>query len=365
MSTQQQLDAANRIIAEQNRTIAKMNQEQVPATNGNGHPPAMSAAEIMESLIIKGDLSRLTPGERATYYARVCESCGLNPLTKPFDYLQLGGKLVLYANRNCGDQLRMIHNISVVELTESERDGVFIVTAKMQNRAGRTDMAKGAVTITGMKGDTLANALMKCETKAKRRCTLSLCGLSLLDETEIETIPGATVVETDRPKIEYKNAASNTMKKVDADKLRKELLDEMFGRKTTLELREWYESRKEVISASFSEEYRDSMYREYLGLKAELAAGEKVKTGGLSAAMAEAKAAAPKAQFLSGEMPDPTQEFGAWMAWVDTKCSLIGNEKALETFWNTTVSPLVEKVDQVDQMEAIALYDRHQQRFAQ
>ena len=32
---------------------------------------------------------------------------------------------------------------------------------------------------------------MKAETKAKRRATLSICGLGMLDETEIETIPDA------------------------------------------------------------------------------------------------------------------------------------------------------------------------------
>ena len=35
----------------------------------------------------------------------------------------------------------------------------------------------------------LANAIMKTETKAKRRATLSICGLGFLDESEIETIP--------------------------------------------------------------------------------------------------------------------------------------------------------------------------------
>jgi hypothetical protein len=30
---------------------------------------------------------------------------------------------------------------------------------------------------------------MKAETKAKRRVTLSICGLGLLDETEVETVP--------------------------------------------------------------------------------------------------------------------------------------------------------------------------------
>ena len=33
------------------------------------------------------------------------------------------------------------------------------------------------------------NVLMKCETKAKRRATLSILGLGVLDEMELETIP--------------------------------------------------------------------------------------------------------------------------------------------------------------------------------
>ena len=33
---------------------------------------------------------------------------------------------------------------------------------------------------------------MRAETKAKRRVTLSLCGLAVLDELEVETIPNAT-----------------------------------------------------------------------------------------------------------------------------------------------------------------------------
>lgn len=148
-------------------------------------------ADIVEQVIIKGDLSKLTAEERSTYYMRVCESVGLNPFTKPFEYIQLNGKLTLYALRACTDQLRSIHKVSVLDMTEAEREGVFIVTAKVQNGEGRTDMAKGAVTISGLKGDALANAMMKAETKAKRRATLSICGLGFLDETEIETIPGA------------------------------------------------------------------------------------------------------------------------------------------------------------------------------
>jgi hypothetical protein len=145
--------------------------------------------DIMESVIVKGDLAKLTPDERVRYYGEVCHSLGLNPLTKPFEYILLNNKLTLYALRNCTDQLRTIHGVSVDDLAESERDGVFIVTAKVRNRDGRTDIAKGAVAIANLKGDVLANAMMKAETKAKRRATLSLCGLGFLDETEVADIP--------------------------------------------------------------------------------------------------------------------------------------------------------------------------------
>ena len=46
-------------------------------------------------------------------------------------------------------------------------------------------------------GGNIQNAEMKAVTKAKRRLTLSLCGLGWLDETEIETIPDAQPVIVD------------------------------------------------------------------------------------------------------------------------------------------------------------------------
>lgn len=149
------------------------------------------SGEIAEAVIAKGDLAKLTPSERTSYYQAVCESVGLNPLTQPLAYITLNGKLTLYALRGATDQLRAKHNVSVVEMSEAERDGVYIVTVKVRNADGRTDMARGAVTIGNLKGDALANAMMKAETKAKRRATLSICGLGMLDETEVETVPSA------------------------------------------------------------------------------------------------------------------------------------------------------------------------------
>lgn len=144
---------------------------------------------LIESVLIGGDLSKLTSEQRTTYYLRVCDSVNLNHLTKPFEYITLNNKLVLYAKRDATDQLRSIHNVSVEDISTTEREGVFIVTAKVRNAAGRTDVSTGAVNISGLKGNDLANALMKAETKAKRRATLSICGLGfVMDETELETV---------------------------------------------------------------------------------------------------------------------------------------------------------------------------------
>ncbi len=162
--------------------------------NDQSNLPAMTpekAGEIMEALLVKGDLAQLNPTERAKYYTRVCTSMGLNPLTQPLAYITLNGKLTLYALKNCTDQLRKIYSVSVLEMTEKREGDLIVVTVKVQDAAGRTDMSKGALSLGSLKGEALANAIMKAETKAKRRATLSICGLGFLDETEVETIPGA------------------------------------------------------------------------------------------------------------------------------------------------------------------------------
>jgi hypothetical protein len=145
----------------------------------------------IELAITGGDLSDLTTEQRTTYYQQVCESLGLNALTKPFEYLTLNGKLRLYALRDCADQLRRLHGISIYIANRERMGDIYIVTARAKDRTGREDESTGAVALGTLKGDALANALMKCETKAKRRVTLSIAGLGWLDETELATIPGS------------------------------------------------------------------------------------------------------------------------------------------------------------------------------
>lgn len=148
---------------------------------------------VVESVLLFGDLRKLTSAQKVSYYASVCTSLGLNPLTQPFAYIILNGKEVLYAKREASEQLRKIHQISIDIKAREVIEGCYIVTATATMPSGRRDESTGAVAIEGTKGEQRANALLKAETKAKRRVTLSICGLGLLDETEIESIPAASL----------------------------------------------------------------------------------------------------------------------------------------------------------------------------
>lgn len=161
----------------------------------------------IEQALIGGDLSRLDTGQRMNLYKSTCESLGLNPLTKPFEYITLNGKLTLYARRDCTDQLRKLNRVSVMVVAREKIDDIFTVCARATMPDGRTDESIGAVNVSGLRGDNLANALMKAETKAKRRVTLSICGLGFLDESEVETIQELKPVEVEKPaRIESRRA---------------------------------------------------------------------------------------------------------------------------------------------------------------
>lgn len=147
-------------------------------------------ANALVGVLAMGDLSKLTPEQKVQHYTRVCESMGLNPLTRPFEYIVLNGKLTLYARKDATDQLRNLKGVSIEKPDIQFQDDWIVVTVTARTADGRTDADVGVVNKKDMRGD-YGNALMKAVTKAKRRVTLSICGLGMLDETEVETIPDA------------------------------------------------------------------------------------------------------------------------------------------------------------------------------
>lgn len=157
----------------------------LPTTNEQN-----KVGDVMEAVILKGDLAALTPIERVAYYNEVCRSVGLNPLTRPLEFIRLSGKETLYAKRDCADQLRKLNGISIRVVSAKDEDGMFIVHVKATDRSGREDEDYGIVALSDcVKGEARANAMLKAITKGKRRVTLSISGLGFLDETEVEDIP--------------------------------------------------------------------------------------------------------------------------------------------------------------------------------
>lgn len=165
-------------------TKSLANQSQVAALN-------------LEKVLIQGDLSPLSVEERLNYVNKVAKAIGINPLLRPFDYIAFHGKTVLYANRACTEQLRMRYHVSIKIVNRERTQDMYIVTAQAITGKGKLDESIGAVSVRGLTGEALANALMKAETKAKRRVTLSICGLGILDEIEAKDLAEREVKETD------------------------------------------------------------------------------------------------------------------------------------------------------------------------
>lgn len=151
---------------------------------------------LLEKVIIGNDLSGLTPLEKVQYVTSVCNTLGLNPVTKPIQLLKFQGKEVPYFTKDATEQLRKINRVSITKLETKILDGgVYVVTAYAATPDGRQDSSTGAISVAGFKGDALSNALMKAETKAKRRVTLSISGLGFMDESEADSIKDAVKVD--------------------------------------------------------------------------------------------------------------------------------------------------------------------------
>ena len=167
------------------------------STSVQERPASALVGDIMQKAV-SGDLSGLGAGERAQYVIKVCESLGLNPTTAPFQFIAFRkGPIKLYATKDCTEQLRKRDNVSVqIVARELLPDEIYVVTARatIPSEPPRTDESMGAVSLKGFVAEDRANQIMRAETKAKRRVTLSICGLGFLDESEVYSIPDVQVV---------------------------------------------------------------------------------------------------------------------------------------------------------------------------
>lgn len=143
--------------------------------------------------IIGGDLKGLSPQERVDYYVSLCEGNGLDWRTKPYEYIDMRGKVVLYLTGGGAAQIASIRGVST-EITHTENDnGNRVVRVRAWDKSGRSTESSAYVPIEGLKGENYGNACMKCETKAKRRAIIALTGMTTIDESELETTPARAI----------------------------------------------------------------------------------------------------------------------------------------------------------------------------
>jgi hypothetical protein len=170
--------------------------------------PVDVSAAALEAAVGMGDFSRLAPEQRLKYLGALCRSVGLNPLTLPIQIIKIDGKEVLYARAECAAQLRKRDSVSIIIVERWSDHGCYFVRVKGSTPDGRVDEATGAVALVypekvrewrngqstwvnhpqagkELGGIDYANAVKKAETQAKRRVALSICGLGLMDESEV------------------------------------------------------------------------------------------------------------------------------------------------------------------------------------
>lgn len=207
--------------------------------------------KTVEDIILKQDLTVLPSDEKVKYVMMLCERLGIDFAQKPFAIIKFQGQEKLYATKDCTEQLRKIHGVSVTDIKHQLLDDIFAVTVTLQDKYGKVDVATGAVPLViwdktlnaerKLTTEEKCNAIMKAETKAKRRGTLSICGLGILDDSERDTMPkhevydvAETNVAPTIPQIEPKKEATPRTPKQElnmylkAVNMRKEKLAELF-----------------------------------------------------------------------------------------------------------------------------------------
>lgn len=136
-------------------------------------------------LMLRGNLNGLTDEQIMQVYIARCDSMGVDARTQPFDVLNLRGTKILYPSARLADQLIGQRGLSVEVTGETTAGDLYRVQVRVSDGV-RAVNASAALPVKGLQGEALANAWMKCETKAVRRGVLRFCGLGAQPSAELE-----------------------------------------------------------------------------------------------------------------------------------------------------------------------------------
>ena len=147
-----------------------------------------------KKFIPKHDLDQLSEAEQLEYVELACEHLGV---PSDLGLVSLGfmdsgdgkRKKVLYVHKGATDIVRDHRGINVESMIPLAANKEYVgFTATGKDSKGRQEVAVGAVSISGLTGVAVANAVMTAQTKASRRLTLIYAGGGFFDETEVSEI---------------------------------------------------------------------------------------------------------------------------------------------------------------------------------
>lgn len=147
------------------------------------------AAGALAHVLGTGDLYQLTNEQRVAHYLNLCTSLGLNPLSRPFQWIEFKegenspAVLTLYFKPAGAAQMLRNHHVSVHYPRKEIVGELFVCEAHGQAPDGRKGSATKYVSLTNkygkLTGNRLANAFMSAESGALRRLALNMFGLSI------------------------------------------------------------------------------------------------------------------------------------------------------------------------------------------
>jgi hypothetical protein len=165
----------------------------------------------MRAYLRTGDLSTLPEPEQDKILVKMCAHYGLDPILRPFCIIPAQNKKIWYATKAATDMVAARDHLTrrfkerridrelmiceiIMEITDGKRveEGTAVVSLGEFARDPKT----GQITERMLAGEGLANAIMRCETKAKRRATLAWFGMpdgTGGEDIEVVSSPAATL----------------------------------------------------------------------------------------------------------------------------------------------------------------------------
>jgi len=158
--------------------------------------PAIARAAVVH-MLGTGDYSKLSDDQRAQLHLQMCTSLGVNPLTRPFEWIEFydpetrGKKLTLYPKSSLADQLSYVHRIRVRTVEEKMVGTLYKLVLEGTMPDGRSETNVAYLDMVDREGKPLrgqrhGNGLMKARTKCKRRLIFGMVGMSMPDRDSLQ-----------------------------------------------------------------------------------------------------------------------------------------------------------------------------------